>query len=226
VELREQLLRARKARGLSQEELALQVGVSRQAVSKWETGDALPDLPKLLALADALHMSIDALCGREAADTAPPEGYTVSDSPRRRRYLAGILAGLLLLCLSFFAGMQVSGNRALEDPPLPELPDVVDVSGVNFFVVSEGLSYQFVPSVAGEGYTYQITFKDVDGPALTFDAPYTGGLCADTVPLEEYWSYSVTVVISNGQNSRAVPLASQLSFGRNPNAATWSPVAD
>lgn len=226
MELNEQLVRARKARGLSQEDLASQVGVSRQAVSKWETGDALPDLPKLLALADALNMSVDALCGREAAaDAAIPEKESLAAAPRRRWHPAGIVLGLLLLLGSFFAGMQVSGNRAPEEPPIPALPDMISITGVNFFVVSEGLSYQFVPSAAGEGYTYQITFKQTDAPPLTLDAPYSGGLCTDTVPLEEYFSYSVTVVISNGQTSRAVPIASQLSFGRDPNAASWIPAA-
>ena len=54
MELKDILVQERKKRGWSQEELAARVQVSRQAVSKWETGDALPDLPKLLALADAL----------------------------------------------------------------------------------------------------------------------------------------------------------------------------
>ena len=70
MEFREMLLQTRKAKGWSQEDLAEKIQISRQAVSKWETGDAMPDLPKLLALADALDISLDALCGREypAAD--------------------------------------------------------------------------------------------------------------------------------------------------------------
>ena len=66
MEFSHQLLQARKRRGLSQLELAEQIGVSRQAVSKWETGEAAPDLVKLLALAEALGISLDQLCGREA----------------------------------------------------------------------------------------------------------------------------------------------------------------
>lgn len=61
----ENLVHRRKALGLSQEELAGKLQVSRQAVSKWETGDAMPDLPNLLALAEALSLSLDALCGRQ-----------------------------------------------------------------------------------------------------------------------------------------------------------------
>lgn len=46
-----QLVHYRKSKGMSQEELAALVGVSRQAVSKWETEEALPDLNKAIALA-------------------------------------------------------------------------------------------------------------------------------------------------------------------------------
>ena len=48
---------------LSQEQLAEQIGVSRQAVSKWETGEAIPDTDKLVPLARALHISVDELLG-------------------------------------------------------------------------------------------------------------------------------------------------------------------
>ena len=52
MEFRERLYQLRKGRGISQEELAHTVGVSRQAVQKWEAGAATPDLGNLSALAD------------------------------------------------------------------------------------------------------------------------------------------------------------------------------
>ena len=52
MEFRERLYQLRKGRGISQEELAHTVGVSRQAVQKWEAGAATPDLNNLSALAD------------------------------------------------------------------------------------------------------------------------------------------------------------------------------
>ena len=42
----------RKTNGISQEELAGKVGVSRQAVSKWESGQNLPDLEKIITMSD------------------------------------------------------------------------------------------------------------------------------------------------------------------------------
>ena len=48
----------RKALGISQEELGARLGVSRQAVSKWETGAAAPDMENLLALAREFRVSV------------------------------------------------------------------------------------------------------------------------------------------------------------------------
>ena len=55
MEFRERLYQLRKGRGISQEELAHTVGVSRQAVQKWEAGAATPDLSNLSALADYVY---------------------------------------------------------------------------------------------------------------------------------------------------------------------------
>lgn len=56
-----QLKRRRAASGLSQEALAAQLGVSRQAVSKWENGDSEPSTANLLALAALYKISVDEL---------------------------------------------------------------------------------------------------------------------------------------------------------------------
>ncbi len=63
---------ARKAKGLSQEALAEKVGVSRQALGKWEKDTALPGLDNLQALAAELGVGVDALLGAEQADPAAP----------------------------------------------------------------------------------------------------------------------------------------------------------
>lgn len=55
----------RKAKGLSQEELSDLLKVSRQAISKWERDEALPDLQNLKYLAQALNFSVDDLLGIE-----------------------------------------------------------------------------------------------------------------------------------------------------------------
>ena len=73
MEFRERLYQLRKGRGISQEELAHTVGVSRQAVQKWEAGAATPDLGNLSALADYFVVSLDYLVrGIEPEKPAAP----------------------------------------------------------------------------------------------------------------------------------------------------------
>ena len=57
--LGEKIIVLRKKRGLSQEELAITLGVSRQAVSKWETNEATPDTAKVIALAEYFEVTTD-----------------------------------------------------------------------------------------------------------------------------------------------------------------------
>lgn len=77
--LGEKIISLRKSRGLSQEELAITLGVSRQAVSKWETGDATPDTDKVVALADYFDTTTDWLLRDiepERAPAPPPHPLT------------------------------------------------------------------------------------------------------------------------------------------------------
>lgn len=55
------LFHARKKSGLSQEEVAEKLGISRQTVSKWETGETLPDIRQSKRLALLYHLSLDEL---------------------------------------------------------------------------------------------------------------------------------------------------------------------
>ncbi len=55
------LFHARKKSGLSQEEVAEKLGVSRQTISKWETGETLPDIRQSKRLALLYHLSLDEL---------------------------------------------------------------------------------------------------------------------------------------------------------------------
>ena len=69
--LGQNLQAARKAKGLSQETLAEKIGVSRQALGKWENDTALPGLDNLQAAAQVLGVSVDTLLGTGCADPAP-----------------------------------------------------------------------------------------------------------------------------------------------------------
>ena len=72
------LMELRKYYSLSQEELAEKIGVSRQTLSKYETGESLPDIEKCKALADVFGISVDDLISYEKSTGMglgiPPKG--------------------------------------------------------------------------------------------------------------------------------------------------------
>lgn len=61
MKFNEKLLAIRKKQGLSQEELGMELQVSRQTISKWESGQSYPDFQKLVQLSDYFGMSLDEL---------------------------------------------------------------------------------------------------------------------------------------------------------------------
>lgn len=79
----------RKAMGLSQEDLAQLTGVSRQSVTKWETGQSAPDLDRLVEVSDVLGVSLDFLL-REPQQVSSPPSFAVAGFPSVcRGWLAG-----------------------------------------------------------------------------------------------------------------------------------------
>lgn len=64
----ERLKTIRKQSGLSQEQLAEKLGVSRQAVTKWETDIGIPDIENIMAISALFHISIDELLSNEAGE--------------------------------------------------------------------------------------------------------------------------------------------------------------
>lgn len=214
----EVLLQERKRRGLSQEELAGMVNVSRQAVSKWETGDAMPDLPKLLALADALDISLDALCGRDAPPAPAPTPYRIKPGWGRVLLRAVIIALLALAC--YLGRPQPAGTGT------PHLLDSVSfrVSGLSFSGKSDVLlGYQFTPGISGEGLSYQIIFTDHTGKSISMDAPCSGGVCSGEIILDGgHFGYTVSVCVTDGEITRSVAAAENLNF--SPGQSSWTPV--
>ena len=122
--LSEKIYTLRRRMGLSQEQLAERIGVSRQAISKWESGQSTPDLDKLLALSQCFGVTMDELTGdRPAPGAAGPKAPAPADVPSRTAFRVGVglcLAGVgllvalgLLLLLAPSAAERVSGSSAV-----------------------------------------------------------------------------------------------------------------
>lgn len=70
MKLSENIQKFRKKKGFSQEKLAEKCQVSRQAIAKWENGESVPTIGKLIFLADLYELSLDELVGRTEKDTS------------------------------------------------------------------------------------------------------------------------------------------------------------
>ena len=82
---KDNLIQIRKMKNMTQEDIAGKIGVSRQAVAKWESGETSPDLEKGRLLADVLGVSLDDLVNYEPKDN---EGFPV---PPKGKHLFGVV---------------------------------------------------------------------------------------------------------------------------------------
>ncbi len=92
----------RKQRELTQEQLAEQLDVSRQTVSKWESGTSYPEMEKILQLCDLFSCDMDTLMRKDAAESKQQdsEGYERYMEKRRKNVTIGVT--LLILGVAFW----------------------------------------------------------------------------------------------------------------------------
>ena len=93
----------RKEKNLSQEELAELLGVSRQAVSKWELGDGYPEAEKLLIIAGKLNVSLDTLMGTEIVNKHNAPGQITITSPYE---------GVIVRCNKVVKSQKFKGGKS------------------------------------------------------------------------------------------------------------------
>ena len=85
---KDNLIQLRKLKGFTQEEIAEKVGVTRQAVAKWEAGDTMPDLQKSKLLAEVLEVSLDDL-----ANYTPEENLGLGVPPKGKHLFGVVTVG-------------------------------------------------------------------------------------------------------------------------------------
>ena len=83
MEISEKITYLRKSKGWSQEQLAIKVEVSRQAVYKWEAGISQPEIDKLKKLSILFCVSFDELLNDEIDITKPKEAENITTEPKK-----------------------------------------------------------------------------------------------------------------------------------------------
>ncbi len=117
----EKILELRKAQGMTQEQLAEQLNVSRQSVSKWESGQAMPEADKLMAISDLFHVTVDYLLRPSdidalsiKADALERQQQELKRAFRKRKRIQRFLACCAGIYLMAFAVMMLERQLSME----------------------------------------------------------------------------------------------------------------
>ena len=113
---KDNLIQLRKLQNMTQEDIAEKVGVSRQAVAKWESGETTPDLEKARLLAGALGVSLDDLTNYE-----PAENMGLIVIPVKARKVFDISTGDQLVVL----GKEGEGIAMIKSDEFLALADMI-----------------------------------------------------------------------------------------------------
>ncbi len=122
--LSDQIRKYRKEKGLSQDELAEKLGVSRQSISLWENGQTQPTIENILALARIFNVSTDAILGNteevksQAEEAATEEVVLGASEGKRRSGMWIIIVGAATVAILAGGGAALDGDRktALRSP--------------------------------------------------------------------------------------------------------------
>ena len=172
MKIAERIQQLRKSKGLSQEQLAAQLDVSRQAVSKWESGQSVPELDKIILMSNLFETTTDYLLKGVEPTAAPKHrcnailfsgaGTIINGMgliiawmvwvERQTAYAVGI--GLILMLLGtglFLAGQVIGVQNRKKARRLFVLPNVWILSFIPFscaFNILDGLAERYTGLIA------------------------------------------------------------------------------
>ena len=199
----EKLIQRRREKGMTQEDLAEGLSVSRQTVSKWENGECMPDADKFIRLSDILEISLDELAGREV-EVEPivlPAPELPKPGGKLRRLLAAAAAclviGLGCFCLGRYAFPKTAPAEAGQTAALPE---TLTASG--FAVVGREARFTANAAIDGRAYLYRSDFQEMEPVSLP--AVYANGVyTVENLPVGTY-DRMVLVINADGQERSAL----------------------
>ena len=128
--LSEKLYKLRKNSGLSQEQLAEQLNVSRQAISKWEQGTAVPESEKLISISNYFGVTVDYLLKEDTEDTMNTTAEVVEENPK-------MMAGIVI-CIAGIVSMVIWGLLSIFRPETTnQLSDssMITIDGNGIFLI-------------------------------------------------------------------------------------------
>lgn len=137
MEFNEKLQKLRKQKGLTQEELAETLCVSRTAISKWESGRGYPNIDSLKEIAKAFSVTIDELLSGEELLNIAEE-----DHKQKERHFRDLVFGLLDSSIAIFFFLPFFGQKAagtIQEVSLLSLTEIEPYLRILYFVAVIGM---------------------------------------------------------------------------------------
>ena len=141
MEFNEKIQELRKQKGLTQEELAEKLYVSRTAISKWESGRGYPNIESLKAIAKFFSVTVDELLSSDEVLTIAEE-----DSKRKEKHFRDLMYGLLDLCIAMLLFLPFFAEKA--DGAIQSVP-LITLEGVQLYLKITYLAVVIAMTVMG-----------------------------------------------------------------------------
>lgn len=205
----EKLIQLRKEKGLSQEQLAERLEVSRQAISKWETAEAKPDMEKLMLLGKNLDVTLDELCGKDGGNSKK-NSETPVPSMKSKKHLwisGGVL--LLVFIIGMIGGYLIAGSQYVTGE------DIRDIKIANFSYSFQpkdsatgkmSVKLNIIPSSYSNGTKAKILKVTNTGETVTYFAEYLNGAFICTVTANNYEEFTLSAVFYQKDREMAAGL--------------------
>lgn len=198
----------RKSKGISQEGLADLLGVTRQAVSKWETEESQPEMGNLLMLCEILEVAPNQLLGWEKeSGTGAQEDGTAGKLKKKWRAVTAVC-----ICIALAAGILLGSAGSLfpKEESLLEAAERADVLAFDYNfappVHYDKLMLTCMPAIADESLTYEIVRLDSKGNTKIYPAEYKDGVCIAYVETVAWEWVTYILRVSDEDSSVSCPL--------------------
>lgn len=137
MEFNEKLQELRKQKGITQEELAEELYVSRTAISKWESGRGYPNIDSLRAISKYFSVSLDELLSSDEVLTIAEE-----DNKQKEKHLRDMVFGLLDCSVAMFLFLPFFGQRVegvIQEVSLLSLTEIEPYVKIPYLIVVFGI---------------------------------------------------------------------------------------
>ena len=188
----EKLKELRKQKGISQEQLAEKIYVSRQAITKWESGNGIPDIENLIAISNLFNESLDSLLSEEKSLISKHEFLYESrteydlDSPKKIDLRAGvaheviiektkdekiqvIAAANKLPYLAQQVKVKIVENKKRMDVVIKHSTDLSDIAALDNLFILVRIPEKFVADIEVASELESLKIRDITFDAIEFD---------------------------------------------------------